>query len=867
MERKREKQATGEAIGAANGKTTPAPADKISKETTLLQLFEEAMKERPRDIEDALKKLPRSKQLGETNISINDTAQKGKEMGNSGLPKRMEQLRAKTQANLQVHNQVKRQQISKAVKGGSQRRIDDYYKPTFSQVLQRETPRSHKNQGTKQNQETITQSFTHQTQPKKNLESINGAKIEEEQGWTVVKRKHRPSIPKPQIHMSLEEHKQRLITEGRCFTCLSKGHNRRQCKNQIRCLLCNSIGHTTKTCALSIKRIQKLQPKPKTSINTTTKQHLKTHQLTIHNIKPIPKSSQKPPQKPPLKPFQKQPKKPTKKQPALMDQLQQLDNYTEWETMSMHDTSRYESKRPLHRRVYVAPSALNTQARVLLRAAIVRSGPNATLPGLANHLATNLARHFGISPSDFTVSQVPRAYGDHIVIFPSRRMRDQAVRVKIFTIQPDVHVQLVEWHPHMATRRDELSTIVRLELHGVPFQHWNIIDLNNILAEEGHVVRLAPVFDNGNFETVRLLLACHNPGNIAQQLTMSCLHRKARVHIDMDGWLDAVLLPSLPDLPRDEDDPLFPPPGDNQSNGLPIQQGDDTPHGPGPSNVASHVSHMGFYQQGPQRILTQDLVASPKQSIPIHAHTKKETTLRIQFQGRDCFPLGEVRVYGVDLTGAAMLFKSILNTPSRSVFSNHTSCQIELFGQLSSTMMSPKPTEKERVIDLTEAQSLVVLEENNFGPFKGPEAPMTGRILGKENFGLTENINLTEGPNSVEITELPNEIEEEGQSPPGFPGPPQYLPPVIRRSPRLSAKNIGKYQSAEDRARKINKPGTAGFKRNATKKKDKITPIKLDYLASFDPLTVSQADAVIMAAGINLEMQAVIPACKIISAE
>ena len=133
--------------------------------------------------------------------------------------------------------------------------------------------------------------------------------------------------------------------------------------------------------------------------------------------------------------------------------------------------------------------------------------------------------------------------------------------------------------------------------------------------------------------------------------------------------------------------------------------------------------------------------------------------------------------------------------------------------------------------------------------------------MGKENFGLTE------GPNSVEITELPNEIEEEGQSPPGFPGPPQYLPPVIRRSPRLSTKNIGKYQSAEDRARKINKPGTAGFKRNATKKNDKITPIKLDYLASFDPLTVSQADAVIMAVGINLEMQAVIPACKIISAE
>lgn len=118
----------------------------------------------------------------------------------------------------------------------------------------------------------------------------------------------------------------------------------------------------------------------------------------------------------------------------------------------------------------------------------------------------------------------------------------------------------------MATKKDELSVVACLKLCGVPFQHWHLTAFHNLLAEVGHIVRMVPVFDNDNFETVRVLVACYNPENIPKSLQMTCISRKAIVHIDMEGWLDSILIPYLPEIPDEVDEPLFPSPSDEPAN-------------------------------------------------------------------------------------------------------------------------------------------------------------------------------------------------------------------------------------------------------------------------------------------------------------
>ena len=101
-------------------------------------------------------------------------------------------------------------------------------------------------------------------------------------------------------------------------------------------------------------------------------------------------------------------------------------------------------------------------------------------------------------------------------------------------------------------------------------------------------------------------------------------------------------------------------------------------------------------------------------------------------------------------------------------------------------------------------------------------------------------------PNTAMIT------DSELGPPPGFPDPPRYTIAPIRRSPRLSAKNNGVYISPQEKARMVTKPDTVSAASPIRKKKIKKTPVQLDYMKSVGPLTHSQAEVVVFAAGVEM---------------
>lgn len=124
-----------------------------------------------------------------------------------------------------------------------------------------------------------------------------------------------------------------------------------------------------------------------------------------------------------------------------------------------------------------------------------------------------------------------------MVTFPTVDMRKQAVQIGIFVLDQNSHVQLAEWKPCMGMAYDPASHKARLRLYGVPREKWNIDDLDQLLSGIGHVVKMAPVIVNGNYETVRVLLQCHNPAQISPSLLLSTHPYSTVAIIELKGWL------------------------------------------------------------------------------------------------------------------------------------------------------------------------------------------------------------------------------------------------------------------------------------------------------------------------------------------
>lgn len=174
---------------------------------------------------------------------------------------------------------------------------------------------------------------------------------------------------------------------------------------------------------------------------------------------------------------------------------------------------------------------------LLERAAVVHMGPNCNERTLPHRLATTLAAQLHCHPRDFKIGKLDRSTGHFLVAFPTVDMRNHAMHVGVFAIDHNAHVQLAEWKPSLGMTYDPISYKACLILRALPLNAWNIIDLDHFLAGIGHVLKHAPVFVNDNFDTLRVLISCHNPASIPPTLLYTGNPYSTTVFIEVKGWL------------------------------------------------------------------------------------------------------------------------------------------------------------------------------------------------------------------------------------------------------------------------------------------------------------------------------------------
>lgn len=364
----------------------------------------------------------------------------------------------------------------------------------------------------KRAQSNIQGILSNTTAPPKAPSNINSL----EEGWITVQRKksnkdkQSPSLGKYN-HPLLLKKLQGLREQGKCFKCTEKGHLQFACRNSMRCFKCNGFGHKSGIC----------------------------------------KFKQEKPIKAPIVPYTV-PQKPENKEQHFQanSNKEEMEN---WQTMPMLPPSRLPTVRHELRRAYVpVREGLHPTNELLERAAVVHMWPNCNEQTLPHRLATTLAAQLHRHPRDFKIGKLDRSIGHFLVAFPTVVLRNHAMHVGVFAIDHNAHVQLAEWKPSLGMTYDPIAYKARLILRGLPLNAWNIIDLDHFLAGIGHVLKKAPVFVNENFDTLRVLISCHNPASIPPTLLYTGNPYSTTVFIEVEGWLHFPIGP-------------LPPPGGDES--------------------------------------------------------------------------------------------------------------------------------------------------------------------------------------------------------------------------------------------------------------------------------------------------------------
>lgn len=92
---------------------------------------------------------------------------------------------------------------------------------------------------------------------------------------------------------------------------------------------------------------------------------------------------------------------------------------------------------------------------------------------------------------------------------------------------------------------DPLEHKARICITGVPPHACNIDDIDQLISGIGHVVKMAPVFKNGNYHSVRVLIATQNPLLIPKTLLMRQHPYAKLVYLKLEGWLHTPSGPAL----------------------------------------------------------------------------------------------------------------------------------------------------------------------------------------------------------------------------------------------------------------------------------------------------------------------------------
>ncbi|KAF3340752.1 Zinc knuckle [Carex littledalei] len=395
-------------------------------------------------------------------------------------------------------------------------------------------------------------------QPKKkqgrNETTASETRTDEEQGWVEVRRK-RPHKPKTNPLASLYRCKEELLSQGRCFRCLEKGHRRFQCVGNLRCLKCRKVGHTARNCTQIIQphqetRQRNINAQPPPEPHRIIKRPPNTETITLPNnpegethtilVQPQKETSF-------LLVETHTPQKETRfllvethtpQQTEQRVQTTAMDPLANWETMRMTDPAYLQGNRVQEMRVFLSPRRdLHPSTEFLQRSAIVMTGPNENDLQLRHKLQHKLAYHFHCHPRQFRIGKIPSSTGDLLAIFPNIEMKNQAVDTCLFQLGPGVQVQLVAWTRETGMVYDPTTHKVRLRLHDVPFHFWNWDHLAEMVGGFGTLEKFAPVFDNDNFDELRVLVGCHHPIQIPPYLTASQNDHSVTIQVEIEGWI------------------------------------------------------------------------------------------------------------------------------------------------------------------------------------------------------------------------------------------------------------------------------------------------------------------------------------------
>ncbi|KAF3335794.1 hypothetical protein FCM35_KLT20301 [Carex littledalei] len=348
----------------------------------------------------------------------------------------------------------------------------------------------------------------------------------QEEGWTLVVRKKAKTLHKnshPTKSSNMKRDYTWLLQQRRCFKCFLKGHQKQQCRRPIKCLLCNTEGHISKHCTSrinagnptarkfntseppAVKEDKPRQPTPlsaglkhgsstflqqqhtwllkqgrclKCCLRGHTKQYCtrptkcflcnkdghiaKQCKPTIINAKP-PSSDTNPINS--EEEHQQQAHQSSSNNHLDHYPSQHMEASQQWKTMDFMDPDDFEDGRRDSLRVFLPPgNPLRPINSFLERSALVLAGPHQINRYVAHRLAVKLANYFNLQPRDFPISRVHQNYGDFLVRFPNANLRDQAVAVCVFTLGPNMHLQLVEWSPGMGGVYDPVTHKARLRL-------------------------------------------------------------------------------------------------------------------------------------------------------------------------------------------------------------------------------------------------------------------------------------------------------------------------------------------------------------------------------------------------------------------
>lgn len=521
----------------------------------------------------------------------------------------------------------------------------------------------------------------------------------------------------------------------------------------------------------------------------------------------------------------------------------------------MEDPAHLNAGQNQELRIFFPPNDDLTPPNTLLhRSAVVLVGPGVHFRQMPHRIANALAASLGRHPAEFTVSQIEPAYGDFLVTFTSNIMRNIAVYQGVFMIAQGVEVQLRAWTPNLSMVRDPTTHMVRLRLRGVPLTYWNLPHVNHLISGFGYVVRLAPVITNGNFDSLRVLVACYNPVHVPPALWLTKDPFSRIVHVEIEGWIN------------NNDVPHYPPEAFNP-DGHDTTDSDDSDDSDGAhSNVtaAANNRRQGQNLRNPQsegnntqgestRIARQGIRNGDGRRRASSAGPKLQSTSKLEapvFSSTGGHAKENDFLAGSDVSQkvnekVSSVVSNIEVTPLTLTSGLQVEGQHSIISLISG--LSPAERQKEPATNPSIESQVSPKEQvipNNYWAETEP-TQVVGRTV--------QELNPTQHSNAGAFIgkDITGGKEALG-APPGFEGPPRYKH-ANRSSARLRAKNSGRYISVVDRAR-----ANSGFisipalmQKIKAKKVGRSVKTVPGYLKGSDPLTGEHVEVLLAAAGVE----------------